>query len=339
MPENRVSGEAQYVKTLAGKKLQCLLCPRRCSIPPGSWGSCRVRYNRDGRGELPLYGFITALAEDPIEKKPLYHWRPGSSILSAGFAGCNLHCPFCQNWHISQASRKPAGSRLSPEEFISSAASAGCTQIAYTYSEPLVHIEYLLNCMTLARKAGMANILVSNGCINPEPAEAVLALTDAANIDLKCFSEANYARILGGDLSAVCAFIETAYRRVHLELTTLVVPGLNDGEAELRRCAAFIADLSPSIPWHLSAYHPDWRWDAPPTDPRRLAGAARQARKTLSYVYTGNIAGDNDTPCPRGGGILVSRRGYRIDTAGLTGKSGSAYRCARCGEPLSVIAG
>jgi pyruvate formate lyase activating enzyme len=342
MAENRVSIEAGYVKTLAGKNLQCLLCPRRCRIPPGTWGNCRVRHNRDGRGELPFYGLITALAEDPIEKKPLYHWRPGSSILSAGFAGCNLHCPFCQNWRISQltVSRETAGRRLSPEEFIAGAVSAGCTQIAYTYSEPLVHIEYLLSCMNLARKAGMANILVSNGCLNPEPAEAVLALTDAANIDLKCFSGETYARVLGGDLAAVCGFIEKAYRRVHLELTTLVVPGLNDGEEELCRCAAFIAGLSPSIPWHLSAYHPDWRWDAPATDPLRLAGAAREARKTLSYVYTGNIAGEsNDTPCPHCGGILVSRRGYRIDTSGLIGKNGTAYRCARCGEDLSIITG
>jgi pyruvate formate lyase activating enzyme len=259
-----------------------------------------------------------------------------------GFAGCNLHCPFCQNWRISQpaASRKTGGSRLAPEAFIASAASAGCAQIAYTYSEPLVHIEYLLNCMSLARKAGMANILVSNGCVNAEPAEAVLALTDAANIDLKCFSEETYARILGGDLSTVCGFIENACRRVHLELTTLVVPGLNDGAEELRRCAAFIAGLSPSIPWHLSAYHPDWRWDAPATDPLRLAAAARKARETLSYVYTGNIAGEsNDTPCPRCGGILVSRRGYRTDTAGLVKKDGTAYHCARCGEALSIIAG
>jgi pyruvate formate lyase activating enzyme len=186
---------------------------------------------------------------------------------------------------------------------------------------------------------------VSNGCVNQEAAEAVLALTDAANIDLKCFSEDTYSRVLGGNLAAVLAFIETAWKMgVRLEVTTLIVPGLNDGGEETGRCAAFLAGVSRDIPWHLSAYHPGYRWEAPPTEPSRLIEIARRARETLSYVYTGNIRGENrftDTPCPHCGAPLVCRRAYRIDTAGLvlrrTG-AGPRYHCARCGKPTPIIA-
>jgi pyruvate formate lyase activating enzyme len=290
------------------------------------------------------------LALDPIEKKPLYHFRPGSGILSAGFAGCNLRCPFCQNWHISQETAGP-GRNISPAELVAAAKDSG-GQLAYTYSEPLVHLEYLLETMTLARAAGVANVLVSNGCINAGPAAEIIPLLDAANIDLKCFSRENYAKILGGDLEAVKAFIAAVYcAGVHLEVTTLIVPGFNDDGAEFDAETEFLAALSApfsseagqraragavlrEIPWHLSAYHPAYRWDSPPTDPSRLAALAVRARQKLPYVYTGNISGGmGDTACSRCGNILVSRRGYRIDTGGLAGGGKAAYQCARCGEP------
>jgi pyruvate formate lyase activating enzyme len=284
------------------------------------------------------------MARDPVEKKPLYHYRPGSSILSVGFMGCNLRCPFCQNWHISQTS-DARGRLMSPEELIAAAMQQEVPQIAYTYSEPLVHIEFLLDCMKAARKAGAANVLVSNGCVNAEAAGAVLELTDAANIDLKCFSEETYAKVLGGNLEAVLGFMRKAVEKgVHLEATTLVVPGLNDSEAELDNCADFIASLSkprgssggtPEIPWHLSAYHRDWKWNAPPTNPAKLAAAAGRARKKLAYVYTGNIAGEeNETPCPACGAVLVRRRGFYVETPGLTLKQEQGrrrYYCAICG--------
>jgi pyruvate formate lyase activating enzyme len=299
-----------------------------------------VRDNSGGSPTLPYYGYITALAEDPIEKKPLYHFRPGSSILSLGFVGCNLHCPFCQNFAISQTTDVP-GRRLSPEQVVSIARERGTPQIAYTYSEPLIHIEYLLDCMALCRKEGIANVLVSNGCINAEPAAAILALTDAAKIDLKCFSEGTYEKVLGGSLMTVRGFIEAAHAAgVHLELTTLIVPGLNDGDEENRRCAEYIAGIAREIPWHLSAYHPDYRYDAPPTSPATLAAIARMGREHLFYVYTGNIPGEtNDTVCPHCGAVLVSRRGYRVDTRGLAAvetAGGKAYRCAACGEAAPV---
>jgi pyruvate formate lyase activating enzyme len=275
-----------------GPDICCTLCPRQCRIPSGSRGACGVRENRDGILYLPYCGYLTAIARDPIEKKPLYHFRPGSSILSLGFAGCNLHCPFCQNWHISQitAGRPAPGQYLSPAEAV--ALAIDDRQIAYTYSEPLIHAEYLIDCMKLAREQGIANVLVTNGCINEKAAAEILPLTDAANIDLKSFSEETYANVLGGNLTAVRNFIRMACGfGVHVEITTLVIPGLNDSEGELDQCAAFIAGVSEDIPWHLSAYHPDYRWNAPPTDPARLIQAAKHARKTLRSVYTGNLTG------------------------------------------------
>jgi pyruvate formate lyase activating enzyme len=239
------------------------------------------------------------------------------------------------------------GRRFSPAEVIAAAQAGGFRQIAYTYSEPLVHAEFLLDCMKLARESGIANVLVSNGCVNREAASDILALTDAANIDLKAFSEETYSRVLGGNLPAVLSFIETAHAAgVHLEITTLLVPGLNDSAGETGKCAAFIAGLSRDIPWHLSAYHPDYRWNAPPTDSAFLISAARRARETLSFVYAGNIAGWThapelfDTTCPACGRTLVRRRGFRINTGGLAVKTtagGQAYYCAYCGEAAPIV--
>jgi pyruvate formate lyase activating enzyme len=276
------------------------------------------------------------MAMDPIEKKPLYHYRPGSSVLSLGFAGCNLHCPFCQNWHIAQDTAVP-GQYFSPQAVIKTAQAEQVTQIAYTYSEPLVHAEFLLDCMALGHKAGIANVLVSNGCSNLKAAEPILELTDAANIDLKCFSEHTYSRILGGELSTVLDFIKKAWEMgVHLELTTLVVPGLNDSDTEIDACIDFLSALSEDIPWHLSAYHPAYTWNAPPTDPGRLVSLARRACETLSYVYTGNISGGlTHTHCPQCGQVLVQRKGYQIDTSGLIIKD-TGYCCVHCGMAAPI---
>ncbi|GHV92740.1 AmmeMemoRadiSam system radical SAM enzyme [Spirochaetia bacterium] len=371
--------EARFFEA-AGEALRCTLCPHQCRIPEGGWGLCRVRENHSGVLALPYSAYITAIARDPIEKKPLYHFRPGASILSLGFAGCNLRCPFCQNWHISQIAaaagdrNNDAGSPipgrfLSPAEAVALAAESPGSpyplrQIAYTYSEPLIHAEYLIDCMKLARAQGIANVLVTNGCINEKTAAAILPFTDAANIDLKCFSEETYAKVLGGNLQAVLNFIRMAHNAgVHVEITTLVIPGLNDSNAELDKCAAFIAGLSKKkswgfafevklrgisalaeIPWHLSAYHPDYRWDAPPTDPARLIQIAEQAQKTLRYVYTGNIGGGSsgrrftDTACPHCGKVVVRRQGYSVDTGGLKAPADGEqfYRCAACGGVTGI---
>lgn len=289
--------------------VNCELCPRNCAIKSGSFGACGVRGNKGGKGILPFYGFISALAMDPIEKKPLYHFKPGSQILSLGFAGCNLRCPFCQNWHISQSADifdqlGGRGRYMKPDEIISTALKYDSPSIAYTYSEPLVHIEFLLDCMTLARKHNIANVLVTNGCINAEapnsPATQVLAFTDAANIDLKCFSAETYKKTLAGgaskgnELQTVQNFIKLAYKMgVHIEVTTLVVPDLNDSIEELDNIAKFLAKIENTsdraIPWHLTRYHPDYCWNAPPTDPAFLRQTAEKAQKILRHVHTGNI--------------------------------------------------
>ena len=329
--------------------IQCSLCHRRCFLTPGEGGRCGVRFNRNGRPEIPFYGFVTSLAVDPIEKKPLYHFRPGTEITSAGFVGCNLHCPFCQNWHISQTihgqSIDVPGRVFGPEKLIAAAGHS----IAYTYSEPLVHAEFLLDCMQEARKAGTANVIVSNGCINPEAASEILDQTDAANIDLKCFSEETCREVLGGDLSTVLGFIRMAAEKgVHMELTTLIVPGLNDGKAELDKCRDFIAELETggnTIPWHLSAYHPDYKWRAPATNPSSLVAAANRAKEKLPFVYTGNIAPRNeeknfsDTFCPHCGKTLVSRKGYQVSTSGLSLKEENgkmSYFCTACGKSVPI---
>ena len=231
---------------------------------------------------------------DPIEKKPLYHFKPGSKILSLGFAGCNLHCPFCQNYHISQNTDIP-GKWMEPSEVISAALHNDSPSIAYTYSEPLIHAEYIIDCMVLARKHGIANVLVTNGCINTDAAAKILALTDAANIDLKCFSAQTYGKTLAGVnneniFKTVCEFIKLAHEMgVHIEVTTLVVPDLNDSREELDSAAQFIASVNSEIPWHLTAYHPDYRWNAPRTDPDFLMKTAKEAKKILRNVHTGNI--------------------------------------------------
>ena len=326
------SPEARLMRPVENGGVQCGLCPRACAIAPGQRGRCGVRENRGGKGSLPFYGYITAVAADPIEKKPLYHYRPGSSILSLGFAGCNLQCPFCQNHHISQT-ENPPGSFMLPEEIPALARERGFRQIAYTYSEPLVHIEFLLDCMAAARDAGIANVLVSNGSVTREAASLIMPFIDAANIDLKCFSRKTYSRLLGGDMTATLAFIDAVYALgVHLEVTTLIVPGLNDAREELEGAADFLAGISPGIPWHLSAYHPAWKWEAPPTPPRLLAEAAARAREKLMFVYLGNTPGESSTQCPSCGAFLVRRQAYRIGLQDVLLKEG-AYYCRRCGAP------
>jgi len=280
--------------------VHCNLCPNNCEIKSGEFGLCGVRGNKGGRAIIPFYGFITALAIDPIEKKPLYHFKPGTKILSLGFAGCNLRCPFCQNWQISQnadifENQNSRGKYMKNTEIISVALEHETPSIAYTYSEPLIHAEYIIDCMKLARESKIANVLVTNGCIKKEAAREILKYTDAANVDLKCFSAKTYTECLGYNntkdyLETVKEFIKLCYEmNVHLEITTLVVPDLNNSKEELNAAANFIRDIDKKIPWHLTAYHPDYRWNAPPTDRGFLLETAKEAGKKLENVHTGNI--------------------------------------------------
>ena len=345
MPVPRfISGQEQ---TAGDTSIRCSLCSHACRIQSGQFGSCGIRGNKNGIAFIPWYGHITAVAMDPIEKKPLYHFRPGSHILSIGFSGCNMRCPFCQNWRISQ-NPEAASRNMKPADVIALALREmpEYPAVAYTYSEPLVHPEFLLDCMALAHKKGIANVLVTNGCITSAAAYEILSLTDAANIDLKCFSAENYSKVLGGNLDTVLEFIRLASSmNVHAEITTLVVPQFNDTDEELDSIAQFITGLDPLMPWHLSAYHPDYRWNSPPTSPQLLSRTAQRSRSAagsggLKYVYTGNISGEaNDTFCPHCGAPLVRRRGYSTDTAGLAfpAQGEKQFRCAQCGESVPVV--
>jgi pyruvate formate lyase activating enzyme len=313
-------------------RVSCLLCPHACTIADGRHGICKVRSNRGGIMEIPFYGMISSLAVDPIEKKPLYHYHPGARILSVGFLGCSLRCGFCQNWQISQCT--DARTRfVSPRALVEAAQEAGSFGIAYTYSEPLVHAEYLLDAASLARAAGLKNVLVSNGLINPGPAEEVLSLMDAANIDLKTFNADVYRKELGGSLEDVKRFLSQAAGRIHLEVTTLVVPGMNDSAAEIEGVAAFVASLGPDIPLHLSAYFPQYRFDTAPTQPESVRRLAEGARRHLRYVYNGNIGPEESvTACRECGNVLVRRVAYSVQVTGLRGGA-----CGSCGASSPIV--
>jgi pyruvate formate lyase activating enzyme len=323
-----------WEKAEEGDEVRCGLCPHACRIHPGGTGRCRVRRNRAGSLELPFYGRLSSVAVDPIEKKPLYHYHPGESILSVGFVGCSFRCPFCQNYRISQDTSAPT-QEMSPEELVALAQREGSFGIAYTYSEPLVHLEYVLETCRRARERGLANVLVSNGFVNPAPAEELLKVLDAANIDLKGYNPEFYRKLIGGELEEVKRFLAQARGRILLEVTTLVIPTRNDSPEEMEGIAAFLASLDPDIPLHLSAYYPQYRYTLPPTPPATLRVLAEVARRYLRYVYLGNVGPEpSDTLCRECGAALVRRRGYRVDATGLDGS-----RCARCATPAPIVRG
>ncbi|MBN1799179.1 MAG: AmmeMemoRadiSam system radical SAM enzyme [Spirochaetales bacterium] len=323
--------QARFFTTREDKKVQCELCPNNCLISPGKTGICKVRLNKEGTLVLPYYGKLSAVALDPIEKKPLYHFYPGTSILSIGFVGCSFHCPFCQNYHISQ-STQAATEYISPVDLVDLAMRKDSLAIAYTYSEPLIHLEYVLDAAKLAKGKGIKNVLVSNGFINPGPAEELLEVLDAANIDLKCYTDEFYRKEIGGRLEAVKRFIKQAAGKIELEVTTLVIPGKNDRREEIAEIARFLSGLDPAIPYHLSCYYPTYKYAIPGTQPQTVIELAEHAKKYLKYVYVGNVGlYSTGTVCPSCGNILIERRGYSVAFPGV--ENGS---CRQCGEKIAI---
>jgi pyruvate formate lyase activating enzyme len=315
-----------------GDAVRCELCPHRCRIADGKRGICRVRENRGGTLFAATYGKVSAANMDPVEKKPLFHFHPGREILSIGSVGCNFRCGFCQNWHLvlGEASLSPAGI----PELVRAASRSGSVGIAYTYNEPLIWFEFVRDCAREVRKAGMANVLVTNGYVSPEPLAELLPLVDAMNIDLKSMDPGFYRKVCGGTLEPVLDTIRAASRTVHVEITALLVTGENDSDEAIRRLVDFVSDTDPEIPLHFSRYFPQYRYTAPPTPPGRLEAACRIGREKLSYVYVGNyhLEGSEDTRCPRCGATVVRRIGYRTSPVGLAGN-----RCASCAAQLRFV--
>lgn len=273
-------------------KATCMVCHHHCSIEENHRGLCKARGNEGGKIVPINYGLLTGIALDPVEKKPLMRFHPGTKILSVGSFGCNLKCTFCQNHHISMASREESkASFTSPEDLVMSASDLkprGNIGLAYTYNEPLVGYEYVRDCAILAREAGLKNVVVTNGCFMTEPMRDMIPYIDAFNIDLKGFTEGFYKKI-GGDLETVKNFIKFAHGYSHVEVTTLVIPGENDSEDEIRKLSQFIASIHRDIPLHLSRFFPCYRMtDKEPTDVRLVYRLADIARESLSYVYEGN---------------------------------------------------
>lgn len=301
------------------KTIECEICPRRCMLAPGRSGLCRVRANVDGAIVSLTYGSPCSLAVDPVEKKPLFHFLHGTQILSFATIGCNLRCQFCQNWEISQG--KPGDIRaysITPEELVASAKAEGCNSIACTYTDPTVYYEYALDCARAAREAGVKNVLVTAAYINPQPWRELCRYTDAANIDLKALSDKFYREICGAELQPVLdALVIAKELGVMVEVTNLVIPGLNDSDDDLQRLSRWIkVNLGAETPLHFSRFFPQYRMlDREATPPATLSKAREIAQdEGLHYVYIGNVIteGGENTSCPGCDRLLIERQGYQV---------------------------
>lgn len=329
---------ARYWHTLPDGRIQCDLCPRHCRLHEGQRGFCFVRMRQGDHLVLTTYGRSSGFCIDPIEKKPLNHFYPGSSVFSFGTAGCNLACKFCQNWDISKArDMDRLMDQASPEAIARAAQEWGCRSVAFTYNDPTIFAEYAIDVAVACRERGIMTVAVTAGYIDPEPRRDFYAVMDAANVDLKAFSEDFYFKVTGAHLQPVLdtlVYLEHA-TDVWLEITTLLIPGYNDSDDELRAmCRWILRELGPDVPHHFSAFHPDFKMlDVPPTPPATLVRAREIAMEEgLHYVYTGNVHNrDGDTTfCPQCHAALIERDWYKILDYRLTPDG----RCPACGTPV-----
>ncbi|HPD97227.1 MAG TPA: AmmeMemoRadiSam system radical SAM enzyme [Synergistales bacterium] len=323
---------AKYWKKENNGNTRCLLCPRGCLILPGEKGNCLTRLNRGGELFTLNYGYFCA-SVDPVEKKPLFHWKPGTEIFSVGTFGCNLFCPFCQNAHLAR-SETPTGLKyLSPNGFSSLVRDSGQSSVAFTYNEPSVWFEFILDISEPLKKYGADIVLVTNGFISPDPLEELLDITGAMNIDLKGFYPRTYEK-LGGSVGPVLHSIKRAVERgIHLEITHLVVPGINDSLEEFLSLTRWISGLSNNIPLHISRYFPSWQWQEPPTLLQEIRKRKEIASRYLNFVYTGNTGEKNDTFCPSCGKLVITRDyGRSVET--IATPEGN---CPFCKTPLGIV--
>jgi pyruvate formate lyase activating enzyme len=326
--------EALYYETEDNQRVRCYLCPHKCLIKPDQKGICRVRVNRAGYLYTLNYGQLTSLALDPIEKKPLYHFYPGSLILSVGTFGCNLACPFCQNYTI--AHQKPETRWMSPEDLLSVARRCqldGSIGVAFTYNEPSIWFEYVWDCAQLLHAQGQQVVLVTNGHIEAEPLADLLPYVGAMNIDVKAFQEDFYRKLCKGSLAAVKERIQQAVQSTHVEVTTLIIPGENDSPQEIESLASWLASIDRTLPLHLSRYHPAYRFDRSSTPEKTMRTAKEIAQQYLEFVYLGNLPGESSpTFCRECGNLLVDRSGYQTRLSGLKNDC-----CNHCGGQVPYL--
>jgi len=333
--------EALLYEKLDDQTVKCNLCAHHCKIKPGKSGICKVRENIDGTLYTRVYGRTIARHVDPIEKKPLYHFYPGSSAFSIGTPGCNFHCSFCQNCEISQVDSDEileTGHKASPTDLVQEAIKTGCKSIAYTYTEPTIFFEYALDIAKHAREAGLKNIFVSNGYMTPEMLDIIGPYLDAINIDLKAFHDETYKRLMGGHLQPVLNALKKVIEMdIWLEVTTLVIPGVNDSGSELYEIAHFIADeLGVDVPWHISRFFPGYKMNDVPVTPMSTIDKAVQAGKEagMNYIYVGNVpfSSEQNTHCPGCEATLIERSGYNILSNRI--ENGT---CPECGSRIAVV--
>ena len=330
---------ARYWHFLDDGRLQCDLCPRDCRLHEGQRGACFVRQRVGARMVLTTYGRSSGFCIDPIEKKPLNHFYPGSSVLSFGTAGCNLACKFCQNWDISKSRNMDRlMDAAAPDEIARAAAHHGCRSVAFTYNDPVIFAEYAIDTALACRELGIASVAVTAGYMHPAPRRDFYAVMDAANVDLKAFTEDFYIHQTGAHLAPVLDTL--LYLRheteVWFEITTLLIPGLNDSDSELAALSRWICDeLGPDVPLHFTAFHPDYKLDTlPPTPPATLTRARQIARAAgLHHVYTGNVhdTEGGSTRCPSCDSLLIERDWYRI----LAYRLDASGACTGCGHRLA----
>ncbi len=327
--------EASFYEKTDDGRVNCALCPHNCArIAEGKVGVCGVRRNVGGKLISLIYGRVASAHVDPIEKKPLYHFRPGSRILSVGTWGCNFRCAWCQNWEISQ--QEAPTEEVSPDALADLAGEDGSIGVAYTYNEPSIWFEYVRECAEKVKARGLVNVLVTNGYINPAPAAEWLPFIDALNVDVKGMDDAFYRKYTGGRLQPVLDACVQAKKTSHVEITNLVIPTLNDTDDHFRRLAKWMSEnLGKETPLHLSAYFPRHKMEIDATPEGLLERALGICSQYLHYVYVGNALTSvgRDTRCRNCGATLVARSGYRVEAKDLRGP-----KCARCGGPSDVVA-
>jgi pyruvate formate lyase activating enzyme len=331
----------RYWHRLDDGRIQCDVCPRACRLNDGQRGLCFVRARADDAIVLTTYGRSSGFCVDPIEKKPLAHFLPGTSVLSFGTAGCNLACRFCQNWDISKSREiDTLADEASPEAIAETALRLGCRSVAFTYNDPVVFLEYAIDVADACRARGVKTVAVTAGYMNPEPRAEFYRHIDAANVDLKGFTERFYAELSAGHLEPVKETLRYLRHEtdVWIEITNLMIPGWNDGEAETDALTAWIVDaLGPDVPIHFTAFHPDHRMlDTPPTPPATLRRARSIALANgVRYAYTGNIHDPRgqSTHCPACGTVVIERDWYELGRWRLSADG----RCAACGEPIAGV--